>query len=146
MNAMIGIAALLLLTGCAESLRDFRERDLTRAGTVAGQYATLAACTMDALERGERTAQPVPGLHPIYRHFNHAPAATASIVGTIMYPSGFLMSAPTPILELAMRQDGARVQIEARTRFRAGEVVERAAWPLIERCAGQAVAVSPALD
>lgn len=145
-NALVLGISVLLLTGCAESLREFRVRDLTRTGTVVGQYAALATCTMDALERGEHTAQPINGLHPIYRYFDHAPAATASIVAHIMYPSGLLASAPTAILEVVMRQEGARVQIEARTRFRAGEIVERAAWPLIERCAGRRVAVSPALD
>ena len=109
-----------------------------RGGTVVGTHLQLATCVMASLG----STQAAEGTS--YQFQDLTAEKTASLVATVRFPGGlFFYTVPAPLLELSFHQaDEKTVKIEAR-RSLAGLALELRAWPIIEQCAGTAVAVSP---
>jgi len=77
----------------------------------------------------------------IYRLLDRPDIASASVTAM----SGF--GNTVIVLELSFRQQDPRVvTIESRARLPIGHNYERAAWPIIERCANAKAAISPPLN
>lgn len=125
-------------TGCV-TVAELRQAAAVRTGTVAGVYRPLATCVRDALGRN----QAAEGM--TYQFEDLASTKAASILGATRLPAGIFYTVSTPLLELSFRQtEGDNVTIEAR-RTLAGLDLELRAWPIVERCAGKTVVVSPPL-
>ena len=124
------------LTGCV-SLAELRASTPVRGGTVVGTHLQLATCVMASLG----STQAAEGTS--YQFQDLTAEKTASLVATVRFPGGLFYTVPAPLLELSFHQaDEKTGKIEAR-RSLAGLALELRAWPIIEQCAGTAVAVSP---
>lgn len=109
MKTLLLAFCTLLLSGCAVSVKEFRETPLTYVAQVPGHHAEMANCLMHRLEESVDTW---PNMFRITSEKNHS-----SLMISREQLSGGLMTDLAPIAELVVTQtDPSQVLIEERHR------------------------------
>lgn len=131
MKRLLLSAPLILLTGCAMTVNEFRETPLERIGQVPGQHKEMANCLMHGLEE---TVQTWPDMFRVTSN-----GERTSLLVSRSQPAMGGLPLLSPLTEFVITQTTPRdVLIETRTRsYLAGNHYIDHARPFINSC-GQA--------
>ena len=121
----------LTLTGCAQTLAEFREKPTESVGTVPGHYLSVASCLQNGLEQKA-------GVSGQYRLQDLASEHTASLVGYGVAPSGTFHAAQSPFIELVIYQrEPHLVSVAARAVLKGKWDILPVAQALLPTCAAR---------
>ena len=136
------LLAFSLLAGCALTLSELRQAPPQRTATTVAERAPLASCILSGLRAADPgTFVPRAG-SLIYQTEESATRTEIAGYGQGAGP-GFV-----PFYILTLTTAGPRVAIESRWNWvpQIAQEIDGQAWPIIERCAGSKIDVTPSLD
>lgn len=147
MNRLTVLALALAAAGCTTTLADVRATPPIREATIATARPRpeVAACTMDGLETSKN------GRGMVFRLLNRTPEQT-SLTGTPEQTSLTGSLAESTVFEAMFSSEGDRLVVQTHVDgpsiypafgWLARKVEREDFWPIVERCAGTAIAVRP---
>lgn len=123
----------LLISGCATTIKDFRETPLTYMAQLPGAHKAMANCLMLRLEES------LPNVTPETFRLTTEQHRTSLLVSQQL-PAGPFVFQLSPMTEFVLTQTQPKdVLMEFRSRYPAGSHYVDAAKPFIGPCAAQSL-------